>query len=56
MADGSVVEVEENYIRNSILEPQSQVAAGYDPVMPTYKGRLKDQDITALIEYMKSLD
>jgi len=25
-------------------------------VMPTYKGRLKDQDITALIEYMKSLD
>jgi cytochrome c oxidase subunit 2 len=55
LADGTSVEIEENYIRDSILAPQGQVAAGYDPVMPTYKGRLKDQDITALIEFMKSL-
>jgi len=54
MRDGTRVDVDENYIRESILEPQAKVVAGYDPVMPTYKGRLKDQDLTAIIEFIKS--
>jgi len=29
--------------------------AGFDPVMPTYQGRLKDEEITAIIEYIKTL-
>jgi len=53
--DGETITVEENYIRQSILDPQSQIVAGFEPVMPTYKGRLKDREITALIEYMKTL-
>jgi len=52
---GETVVVEENYIRESILNPQARVVAGYDPVMPTYQGRLKDEEITAIIEYMKTL-
>ena len=55
LATGQKVVVDENYIRESILEPMAQVAAGYDPVMPTYQGRLKDDEILAIIEYMKSL-
>ncbi|MBP7147814.1 MAG: cytochrome c oxidase subunit II [Acidobacteria bacterium] len=55
LAGGGNVTVDENYIRQSILEPQAQVAAGFDPVMPTYQGRLKDPEIAALIEYIKSL-
>lgn len=55
LASGGEVEVEENYIRESILEPQAKIVAGYQPVMPTYKGKLTDQDITAIIEYIKSL-
>jgi cytochrome c oxidase subunit 2 len=55
LTDGSKVEIDENYIRNSILNPAGQVAAGYENVMPTYQGRLKDVEITALIEYIKSL-
>ena len=47
--------VDENYIRESILEPQAKVVAGFEPVMPTYQGRLKDAEITAIIEYLKSL-
>jgi cytochrome c oxidase subunit 2 len=31
------------------------VVAGYEPVMPTYQGRLKDAEIMAIIEYLKSL-
>lgn len=55
LADGTDVTVDENYIRESILEPQAKVVAGYEPVMPTYKGRLSDRDINALIAYVESL-
>ena len=55
LAGGQSVEVEENYLRSSILEPQAQVVAGFEPVMPTYRGRLKDEEITAIIEYLKTL-
>jgi cytochrome c oxidase subunit 2 len=55
MTDGSMVLADENYIRESIMEPQAKITAGFDPVMPTYKGRLKDAEITAIIEYIKAL-
>jgi len=56
MRDGSTVVADENYIRESILEPQAKVVAGYDPVMPTFKGTFKDErDIMAIIDYLKTL-
>jgi len=55
LADGSSIVADENYIRESILEPVAKVVAGYEPVMPTYQGRIKDEEITAIIEYLKSL-
>lgn len=55
LQDGSTVTVDENYVRQSILDPQSQVVAGFEPVMPTYQGRLKDDEITAIIAYLKTL-
>ncbi len=53
--DGSSGVVDENYIRESILNPNARIVAGYDPVMPTYQGILKDRDIDALVEFIKSL-
>jgi cytochrome c oxidase subunit 2 len=47
--------VDENYIRESILEPEAKVVDGFEPVMPTYQGLLKPRDIDALIAYIKSL-
>ncbi len=55
LSDGSTVLVDENYVRESILDPSTRIAAGYENVMPTYRGRLKDSEITALIEFIKSL-
>ncbi len=55
MADGSKVLMDENYIRKSILEPQAQVRAGYKPVMPTYQNQIRDEEIDALIAFIKSL-
>jgi cytochrome c oxidase subunit 2 len=53
--NGDAVTADENYIRESILEPQAKIVAGFEPVMPTFKGKLKDQEITAIIEYVKTL-
>ena len=55
MADGTSVVVDENYLRESILEPQARVRQGFAPSMPTYKGKLEDYQLTALIEYIKTL-
>lgn len=55
LADGSTVTADENYIRESIIDPQAKVVKGFQPVMPTYKGTIKDRQITGIIEYMKTL-
>ncbi len=52
---GEKITVDENYIRESILEPKAKVVAGYSPVMPSFKGQLSDDDIDSLIAYLKSL-
>ena len=55
MSDGSSVVADDNYLRESILEPQAKVVSGFQPVMSTYKGLVSDDEITALIEFIKSL-
>ena len=52
---GATVKVDENYLRESIIDPQAKIVAGFEPVMPTYKGKLKGNEITALIEFIKTL-
>ena len=54
-ADGTSILADENYIKESILYPGEKIVEGYGPVMPSYKGLLEDSDITAIIEYIKSL-
>ncbi len=53
--DGTTITADENYIRESILDPMSKVVVGYQPVMPTFQGILKDREVDALIAYVKSL-
>ena len=55
LVGGGSVKFDESYVRNSILEPRSEVSAGYQPVMPSYKGQLTDDDIVSLTEFIKSL-
>lgn len=43
------------YIRASILYPQQKLVAGYPPVMPTYKGQLREEELMQLVAYIKSL-
>ena len=53
--DGSTIVVDEDYVRESLLDPAASVIAGFEPVMPTYAGKLKDKEITMLIAYFKSI-
>lgn len=55
LMNGTTVTADENYIRESILQPLAKVVKGFDPVMPTFQGKLKDKEITAIIEYIKTL-
>lgn len=55
LSDGKSVTVDEAYIRESVLYPQAKIVKGFGPVMPSYAGSMKEQDITALIAYLKSI-
>ncbi len=53
--DGTSAVVDENYVRESVLDPMVKIRSGFSPVMPTFKGKLKDKDIDALNNWMKAL-
>ncbi|MEX1063344.1 MAG: cytochrome c oxidase subunit II [Balneolaceae bacterium] len=55
LEDGTTVTADENYIRQSLLEPMSQVADGYPAIMPPYTS-LSDREIDSIIEYLKTLE
>ena len=55
LADGRSVVVDDDYIRESILEPRAKIVKGFEPVMSTFKGQLKDREISAIIDYIKEL-
>jgi len=53
--DGRTVMADENYIRESILNPQAKVVAGFQPIMPTFQGQVSEESLGALVSYVKSL-
>lgn len=55
LADGSSVEVDEDYVRESILNPKAKVVSGFEPLMPTFQGQVTEDQLLQLIQYVKSL-
>ncbi len=55
LQDGRMVIADDAYIRDSILLPQRDIAAGYEAVMPSYQGQITEEQIFELIAYIKSL-
>ena len=55
LADGRTVVADENYVRESILNPQAKVTAGFQPIMPTFQGQVTEESLGALVSYVKSL-
>jgi len=50
-----IVRADDKYIRDSILLPNSQIAAGYQPLMPTFQGHISEEELFQLIAYIKSI-
>jgi cytochrome c oxidase subunit 2 len=55
LQDGSTVIADDRYIRDSILLPNSQIVAGYEPEMPSFAEEVTEHDLIRLIAYIKSL-
>jgi cytochrome c oxidase subunit 2 len=55
LSDGSTAVADERYLRDSILLPRKQVAAGYEPIMPSFTGQIGEADLFDLIAYIRSL-
>jgi cytochrome c oxidase subunit 2 len=49
------VTADEEYIRESIYDPGAKIVKGFPNIMPTFKGRLSGDDVTAIIAYIKTL-
>jgi len=55
LADGSKVVANEDYIRESILNPRAKVVAGFQPLMPTFQGLVSEEQVLQLVAYVRSL-
>jgi cytochrome c oxidase subunit 2 len=52
---GGKVTMDEAYVRESIVNPQAKIAAGYPPIMPTFQGLVTEEQLLQLIAYVRSV-
>jgi cytochrome c oxidase subunit 2 len=55
LEDGRTVIEDENYVRESILTPTAKVVRGFKPIMPVFQGMVSEEQVNALVAYIKSL-
>jgi cytochrome c oxidase subunit 2 len=55
LEDGRTLIADENYIRESIVDPGAKIVQGFKPIMPTYQGQISDEQLNALVQYVKSV-
>jgi len=55
LSDKTFVLADDQYLRDSILLPNKQIVAGYAPLMPTFRGHISEEELNAVIAYIKSL-
>jgi cytochrome c oxidase subunit 2 len=57
LESGEKIKADENYIKNSVLNPNSQIVKTFPPnQMPSFQGQLSDDDIHGIIEFIKTVD
>jgi cytochrome c oxidase subunit 2 len=55
LADGRSVVADDNYLRESIMNSQAKIVAGYQPIMPVFQGMVNEEQLLQLISYIKTL-
>jgi cytochrome c oxidase subunit II len=56
LEDGRTVTADDNYLRESILNPTAKIVSGFKPVMPTFQGIVSEEQLNALVAYIKGLN
>jgi cytochrome c oxidase subunit 2 len=55
LAGGGTITADEAYVRESIVNPQAKLVAGFQPLMPTFQGLISEEQLNQLLAYIKSL-
>ena len=55
LMNGQTILADETYIHEKILHPRAQLIQGFDPIMPSFDGQLTEEQLVALIAYIKAL-
>jgi cytochrome c oxidase subunit 2 len=55
MTDGSRIHADEAYLTESMMDPERHIHAGFDRIMPSYRGLLQAGEVAALVQYIRSL-
>lgn len=55
LQSGATVVADEDYLRESILDPNAKMVDGFEPLMPTFTGQLTQVQLLQTIAYIKSL-
>jgi cytochrome c oxidase subunit 2 len=55
LVGGGSATADENYIRESVIEPKAKVVAGFQPIMPSYAGRITEDELIQVLAYLKSV-
>jgi mono/diheme cytochrome c family protein len=52
---GETIIADEEYLRLAIVQPNLHITAGYQPIMPSFQGRLTETQLEALVAYIVSI-
>jgi len=55
LEDGRAVTADENYVRESILQPAAKIVSGFKNIMPSWQGQVNEEQLNQLVAYIKSL-
>jgi cytochrome c oxidase subunit II len=55
LRDGRRVRADDAYLRESILVPDAKIVAGFESIMPTYKGQANEEEMLQLLAFIKGL-
>jgi cytochrome c oxidase subunit 2 len=55
LKNGRTTVADDAYLRESILYPQAKIVQGWEPLMPTFKGQVDEEDLIKLLAFIKSL-
>jgi cytochrome c oxidase subunit II len=53
--NGQTVKADEDYVRESSLNPQAKIVSGFGPIMPSFQGQLSEEQLLQVVAYVKSL-